>query len=195
MPRVSALVPAGRGRVRVEIDGEPWRTVPAEAAALAGLASGAELDRPRLRALGRELRRARALGLAARAVAHRDLSERVLREKLSRSGVAPARQEEALGTLRRAGLVDDARYARSRAQALAQRGRGDAAIRYELDRQGVAAEQIEAALSELEPERERAMRVIGRRGGGPKTARLLARNGFDEEAIEAALAGSVAQEP
>ncbi len=131
---------------------------------------------------------ARALGVATRALARRDFSERGLRERLRRAGVTRAEEEEALGALRRAGLVDDARFALARAQALAERGRGDAVIRFDLERQGLAANEIDAALASLEPERERAERVIARRGRGAATARLLARLGFDEDAVEAAVA-------
>jgi SOS response regulatory protein OraA/RecX len=84
--------------------------------------------------------------------------------------------------------VNDGRFAVSRAQALAERGKGNAAIRFDLQQQGVAAEEIEAALGTLEPERDRAERVVSRRGGGVATAKLLARRGFDEDAVQAAVA-------
>jgi SOS response regulatory protein OraA/RecX len=84
--------------------------------------------------------------------------------------------------------VNDGRFALSRAQSLAERGKGDAAIRHDLERQGLAADEIEPALASLEPERERAERVVERRGGGPATARLLAGRGFAEDAVEAAVA-------
>ena len=131
---------------------------------------------------------ARALAVATRALSKRDFSERGLRERLRRAGVAPAQEDEALAALQRAGLVDDARFATARAQALAERGRGDAAIRFDLEHQGVGQDEIQEALASLEPERERAELVIGRRGGGPATARLLARRGFDEDAVRAAVA-------
>jgi regulatory protein len=131
---------------------------------------------------------ARALAVATRALSRRDFSERGLRERLRRAGVTPAEEDQALGALRRAGLVDDARFATARAQALAERGRGDAAVRFDLEQQGVGPDEIEEALASLEPERERAERVIARRGGGPATARLLARRGFDEDAVPAAVA-------
>ena len=51
--------------------------------------------------------------------------------------------------------------------------------------------EIEPALASLEPERERAVRVIARRGSGPATARLLAGRGFAEDAVEAAVAPEV----
>jgi SOS response regulatory protein OraA/RecX len=129
-----------------------------------------------------------ALAVATRALARRDFSERGLRERLQRAGVQPAEADEALGALLRAGLVNDGRFAVSRAQALAERGKGNAAIHFDLRQQGLATEEIEAALGTLEPERERAERVIARRGGGVATAKLLARRGFDEDAVEAAVA-------
>jgi regulatory protein len=131
---------------------------------------------------------ARALAVATRALARRDFSERELRERLRRAGVTPTEEQETLGALLRAGLVDDARFALMRAQALAERERGDTAIRFDLEQRGVAAEEIEAGLASLEPERDRAERVIARRGGGAATARLLARRGFDEDAVERAVA-------
>ena len=194
MPVVTGLRAAGRGRVRVELDGDAWRVLPLEPVVQAGLAEGVELDRPRLRTLARELRRARALSVAGRALARRDLSERRLRERLSRAGVAPAGTDEAVGTLLRAGLVDDERFASARALALAERGLGDAAIRFDLDQQGVAEATAETALAGLEPERDRAQRIVSMRGGGVATARYLARRGFGEDAVEAAAGVPIAPE-
>jgi len=185
VPTVTALHAAGRGRVRVELDGDAWRILPIQAAARAGLAEGLELDRPRLRSLARELRRARALGIATRALARREHSERALRERLRRAGVAPAGEDEAVGALRRARLVDDARFALVRAESLARRAYGDAAIRFDLEQQGVGPTETESALAELEPERDRAAEIMTRRGSGPATARYLARRGFDDETVEA----------
>ncbi len=130
----------------------------------------------------------RALDVATRALARRDFSARGLRERLQRAGIDPAEAEEALGALQRAGLVDDARFALARAQMLAERGKGNAAIRFDLEQQGVAADEIDVALASLAPERERADFVIARRGAGAATARLLARRGFDEDAVAAAVA-------
>jgi SOS response regulatory protein OraA/RecX len=191
---VTALRVSGRGRVCVELDGEAWRVFPLEPVVRAGLAEGVELDRLRARMLARELRRARALGAAGRALAQRDLSERGLRARLSRAGVAPAGVEEAVGTLRRAGLVDDERFAATRARGLAERGLGNAAIRFDLERRGIAATEVEAALAGIEPERARAERIIARRGAGPATARHLARRGFDEDVVAAAAATPIAPE-
>jgi len=192
MAVVTALRSAGRGRdggVRVELDGAPWRTLPLEVVLRAGLAQGQALERPQLRVLRRELRRHEALQASARALRQRDLSTRELEERLRRRrDVAPADREAAVAALRSAGLVDDARFARSRARSLADRGYGDDAIRADLERRGIEPETITEAVEELEPERYRAEAVVARRGGGPATARYLARRGFHEDVVEAAMA-------
>jgi regulatory protein len=104
--------------------------------------------------------------------------------------VSAGEADAVVAELLRLGLLDEERFARERARVLAERGKGDASIRFELDREGVGAEEIEAALATLEPERERADRLIARRGATPATARLLATRGFDEDVV----AGLVAPE-
>ena len=195
MPKVSRLRAERRGRVAVELDGAPWRTLPVDVVVRAGLAEGRELDRPALRLLRQELRRAEALAIAARALRRQDLSERGIAERLTRASVAPAAVEESLAVLARSGLVDDARFARTRAETLAERSYGNAAIRHDLDRRGVAPDVIEAALESLETEAERARRLVERRGPGVSTARYLASKGFGEEALETAAGADFAPDP
>jgi SOS response regulatory protein OraA/RecX len=192
VPTITRLREDRRGRVAVELDGAPWRTLPVDVVARAGLTEGRALDRPALRLLRHELRRAEALGVAARALRRQDLSKRAVAERLARAAVAPAAVEESLAVLARAGLVDDARFALTRAENLAERGYGDAAIRHDLGRQGVSQEVIEQALESLEAEAERARLLVERRGPGVKTARYLASKGFGEEALEAAAGGDFA---
>jgi hypothetical protein len=110
VPTVTALREDRRGRVAVELDGRPWRVLPAGVVVRAGVVEGRALDRPALRLLRRELRR------------------------------------------------------------------------------------DEALLAGLEPEPERATRLIERRGAGPRTARYLAARGFGEEAVEAALGAGFGQD-
>jgi len=195
VPTVTRLAVERRGRVAVELDGKSWRTLPVDVVARAGLTEGRALDRPALRLLRHELRRAEALGVAGRALRRQDLSKRGIAERLARASVAPAAVEESLAVLTRAGLVDDARFAGTRAGNLAERGYGDAAIRHDLGRQGVAPEVIQQALESLEAEAERARRLVERRGPGVKTARYLASKGFGEEALEAAAGADFAPEP
>ena len=187
MPFVTALRERPRGRVEVELDGAPWRVVPADAVVRAGLVVGRSLDRETARTLGRELRRARALDVAARALRYRDHSRRSLEERLAQRDVRPDASDAALAALERAGLVDDARVASTRAGTLAERGYGDAAIRFDLERQGLAGELVEGAVAALVPERDRARRLVERRGADPKTARWLAGRGFDAASVEDAI--------
>ncbi len=170
-------------RVDVELDGERWRTLPAEVILASGLVVGAELGRERARRLNRELRRHEAMSRAARALARRDLSERELGERLERSRIGPAARDEAVARLAGVGIVDDERLARRRAELLAERGSGDALIRHDLAGRGIAQELVEAALAALEPEQARAVRILRERGSSLKTARYLVRKGFSEESI------------
>lgn len=193
MPTVTALRDDRRGRVAVELDGAPWRVLPVDVVVRAGLAEGRLLDRPALRLVRRELRRAEALQVAGRALRHRDLSRRRLAERLE-GAVPPAVAAESLATLERAGLVDDRRVALVRAESLAGRGYGDEAIRHRLRAEGLAEEVAEEAVAGLAPECERAGPLIERRGVGPRTARYLAGRGFGEEAVEAALGAAFGQD-
>jgi SOS response regulatory protein OraA/RecX len=189
--QVTALRAVSRGRVAVELDGRPWRSMPLEVALRAGLGTGVELDRPRARVLRRELLRAEALARTAGALRSRDRTSAELEQRLARTGVRPRERAEAIETFARAGIVDDARSAAVRAVALAARGRGDGAIRWELERAGLGPELIEQALAALPPERERAEQVVSEAGRGRRAAVLLARRGFDPDTIEDVL-GSAA---
>lgn len=129
-----------------------------------------------------------ALAVATRALARREHSTHGLRERLLRAGVSDTDADDALEELRRVGLLDDGRFANERARVLAERGKGDAAIRFDLERAGVEAPEVEEAMAALEPESERAARVVERRGSTAATARLLASRGFDEAVVEALIA-------
>ncbi|HEY3541136.1 MAG TPA: RecX family transcriptional regulator [Gaiellaceae bacterium] len=180
---ITALREQARGRVEIHLDDRPWRVVPADAVVRAGLAVGRALDRDAARTLARELRRAEALKAAAGVLRHRDVSRRRLDERLERRGVRADARRDALATLERAGLVDDARVAEGRARSLAGRGYGDAAIRFALEDDGVDEEHVAAALAALEPERERAARLLGGGAGDVKALRRLAAKGFDAETL------------
>jgi SOS response regulatory protein OraA/RecX len=52
----------------------------------------------------------------------------------------------------------------------------------------VREEDAERAIGMLDGERERAERVVRRRGSSPRTARYLAAKGFSDDAIAAAIA-------
>lgn len=184
MPVITALRERPRGRVEVDLDGRSWRIVPADAVVRTGLAVGRALDRETARDLARELRRSEALGVALRALRHRDHSRSRLEARLAERGTGTATVEDALETLERAGLVDDARVGTARAEQLAGRGFGDAAIRFALEGEGLAAEVVDDALAILDPEPERARRLLDARGRTPKTVRWLAAKGFNASTLE-----------
>jgi regulatory protein len=190
VPTVTALARVGRDRVAVDVDGRRWRIVPREAAVLAGVAVGVELDRARLRALRHELRRTEALGAAVGALRYRDHTRSSLARRLQARGVAPAARRAVLDVLDRAGVVDDERFALGRAAALARRGAGDLLIAADLERQGVPTELVERALSSLEPESERARRTLAALGVTPRALRRLAAKGFRPETVELFVADS-----
>ena len=192
---MTGLRARGASRVAVEVDGEHWRTLPADVVVQVGLASGVELERPLLRALRRELRRHRALATATRALRARPLSARRLDERLQRAGFVAEERAEALAIVRRAGFLDDERFAVARAELLAERNSGDALIRHDLLAQGIDEEAVERALAALEPEAARAARAAASRPRASTAARYLARRGFEGDAIAAAVGGTVAEEP
>ena len=182
MPVVTALRASGT-RVAVELDGAPWRTLPVEAVAASGLGMGVELDRARARILAAALRRQRAEGVAVRTLARRDHSYASLDDRLARAGVREQDRRDVLGRAERAHLVDDARFAATRARLLAERGKGDLAILDDLARAGIGEGDAREAVAALEPEWERAARIVAVRGAGIRTARFLASRGFSEETV------------
>jgi SOS response regulatory protein OraA/RecX len=185
---VTALRARGSGRVAVELDGRPWRVVPLEVVYAAGLAVGGGLDRASARALRRELRRVEARGEALRALRARDHTRASLERRLADRGTAPAVRRETVEAVRRAGLIDDQRFAATRAALLARRGAGDLLIADDLERHGVPGDAVHIAIGGLEPESARATAIIEARGRSPRTARYLAAKGFSEATLEALVA-------
>jgi regulatory protein len=187
VPTITALR-AAHGKVSVELDGARWRTLSAEAVLEAGLAVGMELDRPSARALARTLRRRRAEDVAVRALARHDRTRASLEARLARARVPAADRADVLARAERTGLVDDARFAAARARQLADRGAGDLLVLTDLDRHGVDERVAREAVDTLEPEADRAARIVAARGATSRTLRHLASRGFGEEALEALVA-------
>jgi regulatory protein len=183
-PLVTGLRERKRGRVAVELDGGPWRVLPAAAVVQAGVAVGSRLDRPTARELARAVRQARALSAATRSLAAGDRSQRALEQRLVRAGHSAAARAGALAALDRAGLVDDRRVAANRAELLARRGYGDAAIRVDLRRRLVDDETAADAVAELEPERDRVRGLTSGQTVTSSLLRRLAARGFSHETLE-----------
>lgn len=128
------------------------------------------------------------LEVALRALEHRNQSAAELRDRLARRGITASDLEEALETLERSGLVDDTRFAQSRAASLAARGYGNAFIDADLERRGIDAALREEAVKQLGPEAKRARDIVERRGRSPRTARYLSGRGFAADSLEALFA-------
>ena len=181
---VTSLRERKRGKVEVELDGEPWRVLPATAVVRAELRVGRRLDRESARLLARELRRAEALARATRALSSRDRSRGELAVRLEEAGVSEAARDEALTSLEAAGLLDDTRVAESRARELARRGYGDSAIRSDLRLRRISSETAATAIEGLEPEAERALRALDGKERTPTMLRRLASRGFSRDTLE-----------
>jgi SOS response regulatory protein OraA/RecX len=193
IPTITRLRAQKRGRVAVELDGRPWRVLPMDAVVRAGLAVGRRLDRDTARVLAREVRCARAIAAASRSLAASDRSQRALERRLAQAGHSAAAREDAIATLERAGLIDDTRLAKSRADLLAQRGYGDTAIRADLRRRLIPDAATAEAVAGLEPEQDRAARLLEGQPVTPRHLRRLAGRGFSRETLEE-VAASFAQE-
>lgn len=181
---VTALRERKRNRVAVELDGRPWRVLPTDAVVRAGLMVGRSLDRSTARELARGVRRAKALAAATRSLAASDRSERALEQRLALAGHSAAAREDAIASLARAGAIDDARLAESRAELLARRGYGDAAIRADLRLRLIAPEVAASAVAALEPELERLRRALANENVTPALLRRLARRGFSRDTLD-----------
>jgi regulatory protein len=133
----------------------------------------------------------RAIDLAYKAVARRDLTVAELRTRLERKHVSPEAIEEAVAELEETGFLDDARYARQFADDKRELDKwGTERIAMDLRRRGIAPQLIDAALqthdrdSEMrtallllrqrypeaprdDRERDRAWQMLVRRGYSP----------------------------
>jgi SOS response regulatory protein OraA/RecX len=193
VPVVTALRACGPDRVAIELDGRQWRVVPLEAVYRAGLAVGNGLERASVRRLRNELRRLEAEGEALRALRARDHTVASLEQRLAARGTTRAVRRETLETVQRAGLIDDRRFAASRAALLARRGAGDLLIADDLESQGVSADIAGIVIADLEPEATRAASLIETRGRNARTARFLAAKGFSEASLEPLVADLAAE--
>lgn len=129
-----------------------------------------------------------AVETALRALRHRDLSAADLEGRLADRGFDEGERAEALATLRRTGVLDDRRFAESRATRLAERGAGDALICHDLERAGLDSDLVEDVVRSLESETERASRLVERRGLSQRTIRYLQSKGFSADTVSAIVA-------
>jgi SOS response regulatory protein OraA/RecX len=109
--------------------------------------------------------------------------------RLARAGHSAAASEDAIEALDRAGLLDDTRLAETRAELLARRGYGDAGIRADLRRRLISADAAADAVARLEPELERARRLLSGESITPTVLRRLSGRGFSRDTLEEVTAG------
>jgi regulatory protein len=90
----------------------------------------------------------RAIDLAYKAVARRDLTAAELRTRLERKHVPPEAIDDAVAELQETGFIDDARYARQFAEDKREIDQwGTDRIAMDLRRRGIAPQLIDAAVS------------------------------------------------
>jgi regulatory protein len=133
-----------------------------------------------------------AVEQALRALRHRERTAGQVDAHLAERGFDEQEREAAIETLARTGLVDDRRFAESRAATLARKGAGDAFIRHDLGAAGVEREIVGEALATLDDEATRARQVVERRGASPRTVRYLVAKGFPADVARTVVAESMA---
>jgi regulatory protein len=133
-----------------------------------------------------------AVEQALRALRHRERTVGQVDAHLAERGFGEHEREAAIETLARTGLVDDRRFAESRAVTLARKGAGDALIQHDLDAAGVDREIVEDALATLDDETTRARQVVERRGASARTVRYLVAKGFPVDVARTVVAESMA---
>ena len=171
--RVTGIVPDPRreGAVRVEVDGRPLLTVPAEIAVRLGLGVGGLLSGPVHQELCRAADAEAAFRTALRALERRPFAARDLARRLILKGHPPEAAEQAVGRAEGLGLVNDETYARHFIQTRSARGRGPARLRRELTAMGVVPPLVDRLLSEELPEEQTLDRVaaLARKRAGQLT--------------------------
>ena len=125
----------------------------------------------------------------------RDVSRKMLLDKLTEKGVSRPDAEEVADWLCSLGVVDDRRYAGLVVRHYAGKGYGERRIREELYRRGIDRELWDEALEEL-PAADEALEQLAAsrlRGGEPtpeklkKVAAALLRRGYSWEEIRPVL--------
>ena len=190
---VSGLVPDPRreGLVQLQVDGRPLMTVPADVVGRLALRVGDPLPADSHEALCRAADVEAAYRTLLRALERRPFACRDLARRLVLKGHPPEAADLAVARAERAGLLDDAVFARHYIQTRAARGRGPARLRRELTGMGVAAALADRILrEELPPEvddarvealaRKRAAQLAGlpRQDRYRRLLGFLARKGY-----------------
>jgi regulatory protein len=172
MATITDIRPSGPARRRrlISADGDPWREVPSQLAAMLGLSIGDQVDLAALseRIAEAEVRMARER--AVRLLTARERSRSGLTSRLIDDGFSSDAARSTVDDLARIGLVDDERFAHALARTLANaRGAGSQRIARELRDAGIEETIADAALREALPADDEA--VAARRLASAAAAR------------------------
>lgn len=186
-----------RGRVRVTMqDGDSFILSASKAARL-GLEEGGEVEEDVYAGILQSLRSACMLRCGT-LLGSRDYSEHRMTEKLREAGYPAPVIEEAVEKLKKAGYLDDRRFAQSYVRShLADRSR--LRIMRDLAGKGISGKVIEEAFAEVgeeenleEAQRDQVVRLLKKRGFDPaeadsrerqKTMAFLYRKGYPSDLI------------
>jgi regulatory protein len=159
--RVTGVVPDPRrdGAVRIEVDGRPLLTVPAEIAVRLGIGVGGQLSGAVHQELCRAADAEAAFRTALRVLERRPFAVRDLSRRLVLKGHPPEAADQAVARAVGLGLVNDETYARHFIQTRSARGRGPSRLRRELTAMGVLPSLVDRLLSEELPEEQTLDRV------------------------------------
>lgn len=190
MPRatITAIERAGRTRARrVFLEGERWRTLPADVIAELELREGSEVDTAELEEAIETAEMSSARARALRLVAARERSSAEVRDRLQAEGYSASAADAVVATLGDSGLIDDDRHAEALARSLVEiRGLGRSRVARDLAARGVTEERAASVLETMcgrDREAERALSLARRLaprvdGDASRLARRLVSRGF-----------------
>ncbi len=192
LPTIHTIRPAGQGRMRLITlsDGREF-VFSDEACERVGPREGDAAAETLFHALEAAEQRSVAHEAALRLLSHRARSEQEMRTRLAMRGIAPEAIDDEVMRLRRAGLLDDEKFARAWVEDRRQSApRGRRMLRYELLSRGIEPESVDAVtdgIDDLATAEALAARKARTLAGATyevfagKVGGFLRRRGFDYE--------------
>lgn len=193
MAIISKLIPKGRHRVQVYLEGPSILEVEAKVVWERNLRVGMELSQNDLETMRKLDESERCLAAARRHLDRRPRSEEELKKYLLRRGFTSDTIASTLSGLRSQGLVDDVAYARLWVENRASfRPRSRRRLEAELREKGIDREIVREALrgaddAEAAYELAKKRLRLSREGEEERVRGYLRRHGFDQGAIKDAL--------
>lgn len=199
---VTALIPAGKGRSEVWLDGEFGFVLYRAELSRLDIHSGCTIDNDTLERIYTDVLNPRALNRLLYLLGSRDMTEKELDEKLKKGKYPERVREYAISKLKEYGYVDDESYAIRYAECYRSR-KSMGQIRQELLKRGISREQIaraftgiEEAYPDCDSERQLIKSILLKRHYDAASAdrkekqkqyAYLCRKGFKSEDISAAM--------